>query len=106
MVKFEVEDHDGNRQEVEAPDDMGLSLMEVFEASADTGLATCDGMVLWASCYVEAMVGQDGLGEAYDIELDPSDKLPEYCPASRLSCKIRTSEQVEAATFRLTGEDN
>ncbi len=63
MVKFEVEDHDGNRQSIEAPDDMGLSLMEVLKASEYPVLATCGGMALCATCHVEVLGGKDGLGD-------------------------------------------
>lgn len=68
MVTFTVEDHDGNRQTVEAPDDMGLSLMEVLKASEYPVLATCGGMALCATCHVEILEGQDALGEATDVE--------------------------------------
>ncbi len=55
MVNFTVEDHDGNRQEIEAPDDMGFSLMEILKASEYPVLATCGGMALCATCHVEIL---------------------------------------------------
>ncbi|UCS93462.1 (2Fe-2S)-binding protein [Echinicola marina] len=106
MVTFEVEDHDGNRQSIEAPDDMGLSLMEVLKASEYPVLATCGGMALCATCHVEVLDGQDGLGEATDIELDQLETLPELFPTSRLACQIRISEALEGAIFKLRGEEN
>lgn len=106
IVKFEVEDHNGHRQEVEAPDDMGLSLMEVLKASEYPVLATCGGMALCATCHVEVLDGQVGLGDATDVELDQLENLPEYFPTSRLACQVRISEQLEGAVFKLRGEDN
>lgn len=106
MVKFEVEDHDGNRQSIEAPDDMGLSLMEVLKASEYPVLATCGGMALCATCHVEVLGGKDGLGDASDIELDQLETLPELFPTSRLACQIRISDQLEGAVFKLRGEEN
>ncbi len=106
MVKFEVEDHEGNRQTIEAPDDMGLNLMEILKASEYPVLATCGGMALCATCHVEVLVGKDELGEATDVELDQLDNLPGYFPTSRLACQIRISELLEGAVFRLRGEDN
>ena len=77
MVTFTVEDHDGNRQSIEAPDDMGLSLMEILKASEYPVLATCGGMALCATCHVEVMEGEDELSEATDVELDQLENLPE-----------------------------
>lgn len=106
MVTFEVEDHDGNRQSIEAPGDMGLSLMEVLKASEYPVLATCGGMALCATCHVEVLDGKDGLGEATDVELDQLETLPELYPTSRLACQIRISELLEGAVFKLRGEEN
>ncbi|GGZ39744.1 ferredoxin [Echinicola pacifica] len=105
MVTFEVEDHDGNRQPIEAPDDMGLSLMEVLKASEYPVLATCGGMALCATCHVEVLDGKEGLGEATDVELDQLEALPEMFDTSRLACQIRISDQLEGAIFKLRGED-
>lgn len=106
MIKFQVEDYDGNRQTVEAPDDMGLSLMEVLKASEYPILATCGGMALCATCHIEVLEGNDGLGEASDVELDQLENLPEFYATSRLSCQIRISELLEGAVIKLRGEDN
>ncbi|AWW29805.1 MULTISPECIES: 2Fe-2S iron-sulfur cluster-binding protein [Echinicola] len=105
MVTFEVEDHDGNRQPIEAPDDMGLSLMEVLKASEYPVLATCGGMALCATCHVEVLEGKDGLGDATDPELDQLEGLPEMYDTSRLACQIRISDELEGAVFKLRGED-
>ncbi|WP_114749381.1 2Fe-2S iron-sulfur cluster-binding protein [Pleomorphovibrio marinus] len=106
MINFTVEDQEGNRQNVEAPDDMGLSLMEVLKASEYPVLATCGGMALCATCHVEILQGQDGLGDATDAELDQLEALPEYFPSSRLACQIRISELLDGAVIKLRGEDN
>ncbi|AFL86347.1 ferredoxin [Belliella baltica DSM 15883] len=106
MVTFTVEDHEGNRQSIEAPDDMGLSLMEILKASEYPVLATCGGMALCATCHVEVMEGEDELGEATDVELDQLENLPEYFPTSRLACQVRISPLLEGAVIKLRGEDN
>ncbi|NVK49394.1 MAG: (2Fe-2S)-binding protein [Cyclobacteriaceae bacterium] len=105
MVKFTVEDQDGNRQELEAPTDMGFSLMEILKASDYPILATCGGMALCATCHVEILDGPEELGEATDIELDQLENLPEYYPTSRLSCQIRISDQLDGTVIKLRGED-
>lgn len=106
MVKFTVEDHEGNQQEIEAPDDMGLSLMEILKASEYPVLATCGGMALCATCHVEILEGQDKLGEATDVELDQLENLPEYFSTSRLACQVRISPLLEGSIIKLRGEDN
>jgi 2Fe-2S ferredoxin len=106
MVTFTVEDHDGNRQSIEAPDDMGLSLMEVLKASEYPVLATCGGMALCATCHIEVLEGKQVLGYATDVELDQLEALPEYYPTSRLACQIRISDELEGAVIKLRGEDN
>jgi 2Fe-2S ferredoxin len=105
MVNFTVEDQEGNRQEREAPDDMGLSLMEILKAYEYPVLATCGGMALCATCHVEILEGKEGLGDATDEELDQLENLPEYFPTSRLSCQIRIGDILEGAVVKLRGED-
>lgn len=106
MVTFHIEHEDGKRHPIEAPDDMGLSLMEILKASDYPVLATCGGMALCATCHVEVVEGKDGLGDASDIELDQIDNLPNPTPTSRLACQIRISEELDGAVFRIKGESN
>lgn len=105
MVNFTVEDREGNRQECEAPEDMGLSLMEILKAYEYPILATCGGMALCATCHVEILEGKSGLGDATDIELDQLENLPEFYPTSRLSCQIRIGDILEGAVIKIRGED-
>nr|MBI1230993.1 2Fe-2S iron-sulfur cluster binding domain-containing protein [Cytophagales bacterium] len=106
MINFTIEDHQGNRQEVEAPADMGLSLMEILKAYEYPVLATCGGMALCATCHVEILEGKDRLGEATNVELDQLEALPEYFPTSRLACQIRIGDILDGAVIKLRGEDN
>lgn len=105
MINFIVEDQEGNRQELEAPEDMGLNLMEILKAYEYPVLATCGGMALCATCHVEILEGKDELGDATDVELDQLENLPEYFPTSRLSCQIRIGDILEGAVVKLRGED-
>jgi ferredoxin, 2Fe-2S len=106
MVTFHIEHEDGTRHPIEAPDDMGLSLMEVLKASDYPVLATCGGMALCATCHVEVVEGKDGLGDATDLELDQIDNLPNPTPTSRLACQVRISEDLDGAVFKIRGESN
>jgi ferredoxin len=53
MINLIIEDRTGERQPVEIPEGINLSLMEVLKASEYDVLATCGGMALCATCHVE-----------------------------------------------------
>lgn len=104
MVKFTVEDRDGSRQELEAPDDMGLSLMETLKAFEYNIMATCGGMALCATCHVKFSQGQEQLPELNDAEMDMLDTLPDADDTSRLACQLRLNEQLEGTVFKICGD--
>lgn len=105
MIQFTVEDRNGERQTLEIPEGISLSLMEVLKASDYPILATCGGMALCATCHVAVLAGFDDLPPAQDAELDMLDTLPDAEPDSRLACQIRVDETLENAVFRIKGED-
>lgn len=105
MIKFEVEDRNGNVQTVEVPGDISLSLMEVLKASEYNILATCGGMALCATCHVEVEQGIENLGEPGDAEMDMLDTLPDASFNSRLACQLRIGENLNGARFKLMAEE-
>lgn len=104
MVKFTVEDRDGSKQELEAPDDMGLSLMETLKAFEYNIMATCGGMALCATCHVKFSKGQDQLPEKNDTEMDMLDTLPDADDTSRLACQLRLDDHLEGTEFKICGD--
>lgn len=105
MIKFDVEDRNGNVQSIEVPGDINLSLMEVLKASEYNILATCGGMALCATCHVEVEKGINDLGEPGDAEMDMLDTLPDAGFNSRLACQIRIGEHLNGAYFKLMAEE-
>jgi ferredoxin len=105
MIQFTIEDAQGNRQLLEAPDDMNLNLMEIMKANEYPVLATCGGMALCATCHVEVVEGLDRLGESSDAELDMIDTLPNASDCSRLACQLRINEALQGAVIRFMGEE-
>lgn len=105
MIKINVTDYSGEVKTVEAPTDMGLSLMELLKASEYPVLATCGGMALCATCHVKVEEGFDNLEEAGDIELDMIDTLPNAEFNSRLACQLRLSEEMDGMTIRLAADE-
>lgn len=101
MITFAVEDASGIRRVVEVPEDINLNLMEVLRASDYPIAATCGGMALCATCYVEVTDGLDKLDEPTAAELDMLDTLPSATPESRLACQIKVSSKIEGLVFKL-----
>jgi ferredoxin, 2Fe-2S len=101
MIKFTVEDRTGNNQEIEVPEGINLSLMEVLKASEYDILATCGGMALCATCHVEIISGGENLSAPQDAELDMLDTLPDAGTDSRLSCQIKVGENLNGLVVKL-----
>jgi 2Fe-2S ferredoxin len=87
-IRIYVEDTPGQRRELEAPTDMGLSLMELLKANDYPIPATCGGIALCATCHVEVLAGPP-LPEPSDDERAMLDTLPVVHATSRLCCQIR-----------------
>lgn len=105
IIRFTVEDRNGEQQPVEVPDEISLSLMEVLKASGYNILATCGGMALCATCHVQVLEGLDELEPAGDEEMDMLDTLPDAGFDSRLACQIRIHENLNGAIFRIRGDE-
>jgi ferredoxin len=101
MITFEVEDAGGIRRTIEVPEDINLSVMEVLRASEYPIAATCGGMALCATCYVEVVKGIDQLAEPTPGELDMLDTLPSATSESRLSCQIKVHSGLEGIVLKL-----
>lgn len=105
MIAITVEDRNGDRREIEIPEDINLNLMEVLKASEYNILATCGGMALCATCHVQVIEGLDKLSAANDTELEMLDTLPNADYDSRLSCQIRINQDLENAIIRIRGDE-
>ncbi len=101
-IRIYVEEAAGQRRELEAPTDMGLSVMELLKASGYDIQATCGGMALCATCHVEVLAGPL-LPEPGDAELDMLETLPVVHEGSRLSCQIRLAPALDGLVLRVLG---
>ena len=104
MIQFTVEDRNGERRELEIPDDMSLSLMEALKASEYSIMATCGGMALCATCHVQILEGLEKLPIMNEDELDMLDTLPDMAFDSRLACQLRINDTLSGAIVRILGE--
>lgn len=91
---------------LEAPTDMGLSLMELLKANDFDILATCGGMALCATCHVEVVSGFEKLPAISDAEYAMLDTLPNIKDGSRLACQLRLSDAMDNITIKILGDGN
>jgi 2Fe-2S ferredoxin len=101
MITFEVENSNGQRRLIEVPGDINLNLMEVLRASDYAIEATCGGMALCATCYVEVLKGGEQLDGPTDSELDMLDTLPSSNDRSRLACQIKISPRLQDVILKI-----
>lgn len=104
MIIFEVQDHSGNKRTIEVPEDINLNLMEVLRASDYPIEATCGGMALCATCYVEVLEGMERLHPRTDAELDMLDTLPNANDKSRLACQIKLDARMQNVLLQVKAE--
>ncbi|HET8573729.1 MAG TPA: 2Fe-2S iron-sulfur cluster-binding protein [Edaphocola sp.] len=104
MINITVLEADGHEAILEAPTDMGLSLMEFLKASEHDILAACGGMALCATCCVDILEGGEHLPEIEDAEAGMLDTLPNLLPGSRLACQLRLSPEMDGLKLRLHQE--
>jgi 2Fe-2S ferredoxin len=100
-ILIHVQDPDGSLTELEAPVDMGLSLMEFLKACEYDILATCGGMALCATCCVDVLEGEEKLNEMTDDEYAMLDTLPDLLPNSRLACQLQLSHAMNGLVVKL-----
>jgi ferredoxin len=99
-----VEETGGNTTTLQAPTEMGLSLMEFLKASEYDILATCGGMALCATCHVSVLNGFESLPPVSDDEAAILDTLPNITDTSRLSCQLKLSEGMSGLKVKICGE--
>lgn len=103
-IKINIQNPDNTVTTLEAPTDMGLSLMEFLKASEYDILATCGGMALCATCHVKVVNGFDKLQEISNDEYAMLDTLPNITDTSRLSCQLKLSEELDNITVKIMGD--
>lgn len=101
LITILVENQDGSVASLEAPTDMGLSLMELLKANEYDVLATCGGMALCATCCVDVLEGAEKLNEISDDEYAMLDTLPDLHPNSRLACQLKLNPEMDQLKIRL-----
>jgi 2Fe-2S ferredoxin len=100
-ILIHVQEPNGSLTSLEAPTDMGLSLMEYLKACEYAILATCGGMALCATCCVDVLAGAENLAEISDAEYAMLDTLPDVLPNSRLACQLHLCQEMNGLKVKL-----
>jgi ferredoxin len=103
-ITINVQNLDRSITPLEAPTDMGLSLMEFLKGNEYDILATCGGMALCATCHVEVVSGFEALNEISDDEYAMMDNLQNITPTSRLSCQLKLNDDMNNITVKILGD--
>lgn len=103
-ITIKIQNPDNTLTTLEAPTDMGLSLMEFLKGNDYDIMATCGGMALCATCHVEVISGFDNLSAISDDECAMLDTLPNITTSSRLSCQLRLDESLHNITIKIMGD--
>ncbi len=103
-IKINVVGEDGTLVVLDAPTDMGLSLMEFLKANEYDILATCGGLALCATCHVSVVAGFENLDEISNDEYAMLDTLPNITDTSRLSCQLKLNESMNGITIKVMGD--
>jgi 2Fe-2S ferredoxin len=95
MPKVIFIEHDGTRHEIEA--EVGSSVMEIALRNGVTGIvAECGGSCTCATCLVHVdEAWSKVVGGPSAEEEDMLDLAFEVKPASRLSCQIKVTEELD-----------
>lgn len=103
-IKINILNPDNTITTLEAPTDMGLSLMEFLKGNEYDIMATCGGMALCATCHVEVLEGFDALGAITDDEYAMLDTLPNITETSRLSCQLKLADNMNNIKVKIMGD--
>lgn len=103
-IKIQIQNQDDTITVLEAPTDMGLSLMEFLKANNYEIIATCGGIALCATCHIEIVDGFENLNEICDHEYEMLDTLPNITKTSRLACQIKLEEKINNILIKIKGD--
>src|SRR5688572_2746534 len=103
-ITINIQNPDRTLTPLQAPTDMGLSLMEFLKGNDYDILATCGGMALCATCHVSITKGYENLNEISNDEYAMLDTLPNITKTSRLSCQLKLSPSMDGLTVVIMGD--
>ena len=103
-ITINIQNPDNTTTSLQAPTDMGLSLMEFLKGNEYDILATCGGLALCATCHIEVVKGHENLNDICNDEYAMLDTLPNITDTSRLSCQLKLSPEMEGIVVKIWGD--
>lgn len=103
-ITINIQNPDNTITSLQAPTDMGLSLMEFLKGNEYDILATCGGMALCATCHVQVITGYEKLHEISNDEGAMLDTLPNITDTSRLACQLKLNDDMNDITVKIMGD--
>ncbi len=100
IIEITVEDRKGAEHILQAPTDMGMSLMEVCKSYELPVEGTCGGMALCATCHVYVLSDHE-LSEQSEDELNMLDQAFFVKAESRLGCQIKMKDELNGLRVKL-----
>ena len=103
MIKVTVLDREGNSQELDAPTDMNMNIMELCKAYELPVKGTCGGMAMCSTCHCYILSDHE-LPEMQDAEEDMLDQAFFVEDNSRLGCQLMLSDDMDGLKLQLAPE--
>jgi len=102
-IKITVVDRQGKEHFLDAPTDMGMSLMELCKSYELPVEGTCGGMALCASCQCY-ILSEHQLPPQSNDECTMLDQAFHVKPNSRLGCQIKLVNEIDGLKVELAPE--
>ncbi len=102
-VTIKIKDRDGVVQEVQAPTDMAMNLMEVCKAYELPVEGTCGGMAMCASCQCYVLSDHELPEMSYDEDMMLAEAF-HVEDNSRLGCQIPITPELDGLEVELAPE--
>jgi 2Fe-2S ferredoxin len=99
-IQITIIDRENTPHVLDAPTDMGLSIMELCKSYELPVEGTCGGMALCASCHVYVLSEQE-LSEPSEDELNMLDSAFFVQSNSRLGCQLKIKEEMNGLVLQL-----
>ena len=100
LINIQVFDREGKEHHLEAPTDMGMSVMEICRSYDLPVEGICGGMALCASCHVY-IESEHPLNEPSEEEEDMLDQAFFVKSNSRLGCQVKLTDELDGLIVRL-----
>lgn len=104
-IKITIIDRQGETHVIDAPTDMGMSVMEIvraYELAPEGTIGICGGMAMCASCQCYVLNEEDvTLPEMSDDEQAMLDDAQHVKPNSRLGCQLHVDLALEGLIIEL-----